>query len=167
MHALDKQYQERLDAIKKDIQASDLLQTYLESEEPEDYKALQEKFEPEIAQLHQEVIENHPLQTIALEKGILDPALEGLFIPRILGYSVLRGELNSELKYERPQNHFRRILGSICESANFDLIKQRIGQSVQMGFAVEQRHMGDRFYLGYKKQTHQDLLAELAFYSLS
>lgn len=136
MHELDKKYQSELESIKESIQKSEELKTYLESEEDEDYKALQDKFEPEIAALHKEVVENYPLQTIALEKEILEPELEGLFIPRILGYSVLRGELNEDMKYERPQNHFRRILKVICNSANFDLIKQRIGQSVQMGFAL-------------------------------
>lgn len=136
MHTLDEQYQSRLEAIKSAIQDSEELQTYLDSEEGDDYKALQDRFEPEIATLHKEVVESYPLQVLALEKEILDAGFEGLFIPRILGYSVLRGELNDKIKYVRPQNHFRRILAAICESANFDLIKQRIGQSVQMGFAL-------------------------------
>lgn len=136
MHSLDKKYSDRLDNIKTSIQESEELSAYLDSEEIEDYKALQDKFEPEIAELHKEVTNNFPLQTLPLEKEILDAGLEGLFIPRILGYSVLRGELNENMKYVRPQNHFRRILRTICESANFDLIKQRIGQSVQMGFAL-------------------------------
>lgn len=136
MQALDSQYSKRVEEIKKAIQGSEELSTYLENEEVEDYKTLQEKFEPEIAALHMEVVENQPMQTIALEEEILDQEFEGLFIPRILGYSVLRGELNAEIKYVRPQNHFRKILKAICQSANFDLIKQRIGQSVQMGFAL-------------------------------
>lgn len=136
MQALDSKYVKRLEEIKKAIQASDALTTYLDTEEIDDYKALQDAFEPSIAELHNEVMEKDPLQARAMEEMILDPAFEGLFIPRILGYSVLRGELNDEVKYVRPQNHFRKILKAICQSANFDLIKQRIGQSVQMGFAL-------------------------------
>lgn len=136
MHELDSQFKERLEKIKSAIQDSEELQNYLDNEEAEDYKALQEKFEPEIAELHKEVMDNHPLQALSLEKELLDAGFEGLFIPRMLGYSVLRGELNENIKYVRPQNHFRHILTVICDSANFDFIKQRIGQSVQMGFAL-------------------------------
>ena len=109
MQALDSKYVKRLEEIKKAIQASDALSTYLDSEEIDDYKALQDAFEPSIAELHNEVMEKDPLQARAMEEMILDPAFEGLFIPRILGYSVLRGELNDEIKYVRPQNHFRKI----------------------------------------------------------
>jgi hypothetical protein len=136
MHSLDSKFSKRLTSIAKAIQGSDELAAYLDTEEADEYKALQEAFEPQLAELHKEVNDNYPLQTLALEEALLNGDLEGLFIPRILGYSVLRGELNEICKYVRPQLHFRKILRSICESANFDLIKQRIGQSVQMGFAM-------------------------------
>lgn len=136
MQELDANYLERLNVIGEAIQASEQLSTYLDTEEDDDYKALQDAFEPQLSALHDEVVQNSPLQIIALEHAILADQFEGLFIPRILGYSVLRGELNDAIKYKKPQIHFRNILRSIVKSANFDMIKQRIGQSVQMGFAL-------------------------------
>ncbi|MEM1214252.1 MAG: hypothetical protein AAGJ82_01110, partial [Bacteroidota bacterium] len=67
---------------------------------------------------------------------LLDPAFEGLFLPRILGFSVLRGTINARYKYIRPQDHFQAILLNICNSANFDILKKRIGQTIQIGFAL-------------------------------
>ena len=67
---------------------------------------------------------------------MLDENLEGLFLPRILGYSVLRGELNSQYKYTYPQEHFKEILLTIAASPNFEYIQKRIGQTIQIGFAL-------------------------------
>lgn len=93
-------------------------------------------FEPHILELYNLVADKSPLQLIALETELLDSGFEGLFLPRILGYSVLRGEIDSNYKYKRPQDHFKQILLTICESANFDMIKMRIGQTVQVGFSL-------------------------------
>ena len=76
------------------------------------------------------------MQIKALENVLLNPYFEGLFLPRILGYSVLRGEVNDDLKYTRPQEDFKNILQVIASSANFDQLKQRIGQTVQVGFSL-------------------------------
>ncbi|RMF28566.1 MAG: hypothetical protein D6765_05850 [Bacteroidetes bacterium] len=59
-----------------------------------------------------------------------------MYLPKILGYSVLRGEINEDYKYVRPQEHFKEVLMAICNSANFDILKKRIGQTIQMGFAL-------------------------------
>jgi len=40
------------------------------------------------------------------------------------------------MKYVRPQEHFKEVLLAICNSANFDILKKRIGQSIQIGFAL-------------------------------
>jgi len=136
MKELDAAYKKQLEAIAKTIQESEELTTYLDSEEDDDYKALQDAYEPSLAALHQDVVTNAPLQIIPLEEEMLAAEFEGLFIPRILGYSVLRGEINNDVKYTKPQLHFRNILRTIIKSANFDMIKQRIGQSVQIGFAL-------------------------------
>ncbi len=134
---LDPDYKERLTEVAGLIQNSDELTAYLDEETPELYKALQEAYEPLVAELYQEVAEKHPLQIIEFEKTILNPAFEGLFIPRILGYSVLRGSLNHEnFKYNRPQEHFKEIILAIADSTNFEVIKQRIGQTIQVGFAL-------------------------------
>ena len=129
-------YKERLQAVAEVIQGSDELAAYLEEETPELYKALQETYEPLVAEIYQEVAEDHPLQILELEKVLLNPFFEGLFLPRILGYSVLRGEINDEVKYSRPQEHFKEVLVAIANSTNFDVIKQRIGQTVQLGFSL-------------------------------
>ncbi len=134
---LDQDYKDRLSEVAELIQNSDELSQYLEEETPELYKNLQEAYEPLIAEIYQEVAENHPLQIIELEKVLLNPAFEGLFLPRILGYSVLRGDVNLEtFKYSRPQEHFKEIIMTIANSTNFEVIKQRIGQTIQVGFAL-------------------------------
>ena len=35
-----------------------------------------------------------------------------------------------------PQDHFKDLLMSICNSPNFEILKKRIGQSIQVGFAL-------------------------------
>ena len=136
MEALDAHYVEKLNEIAEEIQASEELAKYLEEEEETDYKLLQEMYEPKISAIYESVSAYYPLQLIALEKHLLDERFEGLFLPKIIGYSVLRGEINDRYKYILPQDHFKDVLMAICNSANFDIIRQRIGQSVQMGFAL-------------------------------
>lgn len=136
MKALAQAYIDKLDQIKKDIQDSDLLAKYLEEEEEELFKEFQLKFEPIIDDLHKEVAQNHPLQLHTFEEALLDEQFEGLFLPRILGYAVMRGQVNEDFKYARPQSHFKNILLTICNSANFESIKTRIGQTIQVGFAL-------------------------------
>jgi hypothetical protein len=132
---LEKKYADVLETLAGQIQESEELAAYLEEEEEDDYIQLKEKFEPHLAVLHNEVAKENPLQLIGLERKMLDERFEGLFLPKLLGYSVLRGELNDNLKYIRPQEHFKAVLMTICNSANFDILKRRIGQSIQMGFA--------------------------------
>lgn len=136
MENLDAQYQKRIDAIAERIQKSDALAAYLDTEEYEEYKALIEEFESELQELYLEVAGKYPLQIIALEKALLAPELEGLYLPKVVGYSVLRGEVNSNYKYRRPQDHFKDVLLAVANSSNFEMIKLRVGQSIQMGFAL-------------------------------
>jgi len=136
MEKLSKDYLKELDSIKEQLLNSDALSTYLDTEEEEDYKELQNTFEPLINELHKKVADKHPLQLIALEQTLLDESFEGLFLPRILGYSVLRGELNEHYKYKYSQQHFNDILMAIASSPNFDYLQLRIGQTIQIGFAM-------------------------------
>ena len=136
MEALSTHYKSHLDQLRAAIQESELLELYLENESEELYKQMVDAFEPHIAELYKIVADKNPLQLISLENELLDSGFEGLFLPRILGYSVLRGEIDNNYKYKRPQDHFKNILNTICGSANFDFIKMRIGQTVQIGFAL-------------------------------
>lgn len=136
MYELDADYLERLEMIAAEIQDSEELAKYLEEEEEEHYLRLKEMFEPKIGMVYDEVAAKDPLQLVALEKVLLNPLFEGLYLPKILGYSVQRGEINERYKYVRPQDHFKEVLMAICNSANFDILKKRIGQSIQMGFAL-------------------------------
>ncbi len=136
MKPLDKKYLKILNEIAEAIQNSEELQNYLEEEEEEYYQALRDNFEPHIQELYEEVAISNPLQVLSLEKELLDEKFEGLFLSRILGFSVLRGVLNDQLKYIRPQAHFEEILLAICNSSNFDYIRKRIGQTIQIGFAL-------------------------------
>lgn len=137
MLPLSQDYIEQLEAIAGSIQESEQLAQYMESEEEEDYKVLQQMYEPIIAELHLEVAKNDPLQLIAFEKVLLDPAFEGLFLPKVLSYSILRGEVSAhDCKYTRQQDHFKDILTAIIQSPNFEWLKKRIGMTVQTGFML-------------------------------
>ena len=136
MKELAQIYVDKLEQIKKDIQDSELLAKFLDEEEEDIFKEFQLKFEPVIDELHIQVAENHPLQLQNFENALLDDGFEGLYLPRILGYSVMRGQINEDFKYVRPQAHFKKILLTICNSANFESIKTRIGQTIQVGFAL-------------------------------
>jgi hypothetical protein len=136
MEELLQNYKTELENLKEDIQSSETLELYLDNEDGETYKELVSIFESGIDELHSKVADNHPLQLISFEKELLDPGFEGLFLPRLLGYSVLRGELDDQYKYKFPQDHFRDILIAIAESANYDNIQTRIGQTIQIGFAL-------------------------------
>ncbi|NJC24772.1 hypothetical protein [Neolewinella antarctica] len=136
MYPLNEAYQQHLEAIAVAIQASPNLATYLEEEEDAYYEALKAEFEPQIEQAHQQLIDYSPLEIEAFEKTLLDERFEGLFLPRILGYSVLRGEITDLFYYARQNDHYGAILESIAQNSNFDQIKSRIGQSVQVGFAL-------------------------------
>jgi hypothetical protein len=136
MYDLLPEYIEKLELIAGNIQESNELQLYLEEEEETYYNQLKELYEPHINLVYEEVAANYPLQLIQLETILLNPLFEGLYLPRILGYSVLRGAINQNYKYVRPQDHFQTILETICNSANFDILKKRIGQTIQIGFAL-------------------------------
>ncbi len=136
MYDVDKKYKDQFDAIKAEILASEELTVYLDSEEEEAFLALREAFEPKIDELFKEIATQDPLQLENFEKLLLDEELEGLYLTRILGYSVLRGEKNDKFKYAKPQDHFKDILLTICSSSNFDFLKKRIGQTIQVGFAL-------------------------------
>lgn len=133
---LNQEYLEMLERVASALQDSPERVQFMDTEEEADYKTMQDAFEPYLQQVHMEVAKNDPLQLVALEEIMLNAAFEGLFLPRILGYSVLRGQVNDQYKYTRPQDHFKEILSSIIESSNFEFIKKRIGQSVQVGFAL-------------------------------
>lgn len=136
MYPLNEAYQQHLEAIAQAIQASPNLASFLEEEEDEFYDALKQEFEPQIEQAHQQLIDYSPLEIVAFEEMLLDERFEGLFLPRVLGYSVLRGEVTEHGYYARQNDHFGKILKSIAGNSNFDQLSSRIGQSVQCGFAL-------------------------------
>ena len=136
MVELNKKYATILDNIKSSIQISEELSLYLDEEGDDEYKALVAKFENSIHEVYETVASENPLQIIALERYLLDEQFEGLYLPKILGYSVLRGRVNSNVKYYRPQQHFSDVLEFIINCSNFEQVKQRVGQSVQIGFSL-------------------------------
>ncbi len=136
MKDLDPKYQAQLEEIAKAIPESEEHKNYLEEEEEEDYQKMREKFEPQIQAIYEEVALNNPLQLTSLETILLDEAYEGMYLPRVLGYTVLRGQVNDNYKYTLPQNHFKKVLLAICNSNNFEYLKMRIGQTIQIGFAL-------------------------------
>jgi hypothetical protein len=136
MNPLDQQFQEELQDLITQIQESEELAAFVESEEEAEYLALRETFEPALAELYRKVAVAYPLQILALEELMLDERLEGLYLPKLLGFSVLRGPVNDATQFYYPQEQFRKVLLAICRSANFEELRKRIGQTVQIGFAL-------------------------------
>ncbi|HUR31859.1 MAG TPA: hypothetical protein VMZ69_10540 [Saprospiraceae bacterium] len=136
MEKLDPKYQSELDTLREEIQNSELLATYLDDEEESSYQALRDEFEPRIEELYERVAEVHPLQLTTLETMLLPTEFEGLYLSRVLGFSVLRGEVDEDYHYRRPQDHFKAVLLAIADSSNFEWIKNKIGQGCQIGFAL-------------------------------
>lgn len=136
MQSLEDKYYDRLNEIAAAVQDSENLAQYLEEEEDDFYNALRQEFEPMLSELHHAVAAEAPLQLVTFEKYLLEPLFEGLYLPRVLGYAVLRGEINEQYKYIRPNDHFKDILLAICQSPHFDQLKKRIGQSISVGFAL-------------------------------
>ncbi len=136
MEALNPDYQAKLDEIAKAIPVSEEHIKYLEEEEEEDYQKMRDNFEPMIQALYEEVAKDNPLQLPALETALLSEEFEGMYLPRILGYTVLRGLVNENYKYTLPQDHFKTVLMAICNSNNFEYLKMRIGQTIQIGFSL-------------------------------
>lgn len=134
--ALKPEYAERLDLIKSAIQESEQLQTYVDSEEADDYAALKDGYEPHIAELYGDVASADPLQLEALELALLDEGFEGLFLPKVLGYAVLRPYVNERGQYHRPQEHLRDVLLAISKSNAFPELERRIGQGLTVAFAL-------------------------------
>ena len=83
MQAVDKNYLAELDEIISAIQASEALATYLEEEDDEIYNQLKDQYEPQIAALYNKIADENPLQLVEFEEALINPELEGLFIPRI------------------------------------------------------------------------------------
>lgn len=161
MYELAEEYKDRLEAIVTAIQESEVLQQYLEEEEDVLYQTLKDAYEPYIDEIQQEIAAYYPLSLIAFEQALLDDRFEGLFLPRILGYSVLRGEINAHYKYVRQQEHFGDIVRFLALSPNFDQLKSRIGQSLQVGFALSSDIWVTSLIDGIgSKQVKQFLLAQ-------
>jgi hypothetical protein len=136
MHSLDKIYRDELDEIIEAIQESEELTEYLDTEESEHYDALRDLYEPVVADLYRKVATEAPLQLPAFEDALLDEGLEGLFLPKLLGFTVLRGPVDENYHYHYPQEDFRKVLWAIVNSTYFEELKKRIGQSIQIGFAL-------------------------------
>jgi hypothetical protein len=136
MISLDQHYKDALAEVVKQIADSEQLAQYLEEEEESMYKEFQSAYEPLLEAIHQQVTNENPLQLVPLELLMIEPQFEGLYMPKILAYSVLRGEVSSESRYARPNDHFKAILLAICESPYFDFLKMRIGQAIKTGFTL-------------------------------
>jgi hypothetical protein len=136
MLEVSDKYIEQLETIAQEMLESDIFGLFSEELEEEQYRQICETYEPRFAVLHRQIADNDPLQLVAFEEMLLNPILEGLFTPKLLGFAAIRGMVNNQCKYQRPQNHFKKIIIAICESPNFDYLRKRVGQSIQIGFAL-------------------------------
>ncbi len=160
MESLDQLYIDRLDEIKSAVQGSDQLAAYLETEESDEYLELRRAFEPHLHDLYQVVADEKPMQLIDLENKLLDEELEGLYLPKILGYTILRGSINDQYKFIRPQEQFKKVLAAISMSSNFDMLSRRIGQTVQIGFALSSDIWITNFIQTLPSKRVRDFLTE-------
>ncbi|HHB78555.1 MAG TPA: hypothetical protein ENK85_04920 [Saprospiraceae bacterium] len=137
MEKLDKKYIDQLDAIQQEMMQLDAYSQFLDTEEEEHYNELQDIMGPKISALYHQVSTEKPLQLLEFERSLLKDELEGMFLPRMLGYTVMRGVINKDTyKYILSQEHFQEVLVNICNSPNFEFLRSRIGQTVQLGFGL-------------------------------
>lgn len=136
MEILDPIYASQVEDIKSRLQSSDALQAFLEDESETGFHSLREEFEPEIHELYTEVGTSKPLQLIDLEQKLMNQDFEGVYLPKILGYTVLRGDVNENGKYRRPQDQFGLAVKALANSNNFELLKNKTGQTLQIGFSL-------------------------------
>ncbi|MEP7269669.1 MAG: hypothetical protein ABI844_18780 [Saprospiraceae bacterium] len=136
MEKLDSKYINTLEEIKSRIQSSDTLAALLEDESEASFQALRDEFEPEINTIYHEVGTYKPLQILDLEQIIMDGGFEGVYLPKILGYTVLRGDVDEYGKYRRPQDQFGLAVKAIANCNNFELLKNKTGQTLQIGFSL-------------------------------
>ena len=137
MEKLDSKYQDQLNELQKELLTLEAYNLFLDTEEEEHYDALQDEMSPKISTLYHQVANERPLQLLEFEKALLNDELEGMFLPRMLGYTVMRSVIDKKTyKYILSQEHFMEVLLSICYSPNFDYLRTRIGQTIQLGFGL-------------------------------
>lgn len=140
MEKLSAEFEMIIQELAEEVQGSEFLEAYLNAEDDQEehanYVQLQQTFEPQIQEIYQHLADNQPLQIIDLETHLLDERFEGLYLPRILAYTVLRGVVSNNFKYIKPQDHLRLVILTLANSSNFEMLTQRIGQSLQLGFAL-------------------------------
>ncbi len=139
METLSKKYVDQLKRITTGIQVSDELKRFLEEEEEDDFKALKEKFEPEILELYAEVAAENPYMLFDLEEKMLVPELEGLFIPQLIAATVLRAEVTPDFLFARPQKQFAKIVQFATDSSNFDYFRVSSRLGMIAGCALSSR----------------------------
>ncbi len=137
MEKLDKKYIDQLAALKDEMMQLDAYTQFLDTEEEEHYNELQDLMGPKMSALYHQVSTERPLQLLEFERALLDDELEGMFLPRMLGYTVMRSVINHDTyKYILSQEHFKEVLVNICNSPNFEYLRSRIGQTIQLGFGL-------------------------------
>ena len=136
MEKLDSKYVNLVEDIKTRVQASSALEALLEEDSEANFQALRDEFEPEIHELYMEVGQSKPLQLIDLEQCLMHPDFEGVYLPKILGYTVLRGDVDEFGKYRRPQDQFGLAVKALANCNNFELLKNKTGQTLQIGFGL-------------------------------
>jgi len=137
MEKLDQKYIDQLATLKEEMVQLDAYTQFLDTEEEEHYNELQDMMGPKISALYHQVSTERPLQLLEFERALLDDELEGMFLPRMLGYTVMRSVINVDTyKYILSQEHFKEVLINICNSPNFEYLRSRIGQTIQLGFGL-------------------------------
>ncbi len=133
---LQKEYLEKLNAIKTHLQDSEEYQTYLDEEDEESYNTLRAKIEPYLNALYLEVSKNQPMQILTLEEAMMDHQLEGLYLDKLMSYSILRAKLTPDTRFDRSQDILEKMILFMTESSSFDLIENSMRLPVRMTFAL-------------------------------
>lgn len=137
MEKLDKKYIDQLDALQQEMMELEAYTLFLDTEEEEHYSELQDSMGSKFSKLYHQVSTEKPLQLLEFERALLKDELEGMFLPRMLGYTVMRSVIKTDTyKYILSQEHFKEVLINICNSPNFEYLRSRIGQTIQLGFGL-------------------------------
>ncbi len=141
---LDSEFITKFEAIKSFMMGHETYQNYIDQIDQESFDAMKATLDPYLMALFNDVAGKAPLQLIALEDLIMDEELEGLFLPEILTFNVLRASVNDKSKFTRTPDRLERIIRFICISPGFDFIKNTIRLPLRLSLVMSSSIWGHK-----------------------
>lgn len=137
-------YSKRLDAVKKFLSDSAEYQAYLESEEREEYKAVADKVEPYLQSLYNEIAEKNPMEIIEFEEILTDEALEGIFVDKLMYFTILRASVDENYRFERSQERLEELILFAAQSSSFEAMQRSLLLPVRLAFSLSSGIWGNK-----------------------